>query len=974
MAVKRLAAKGFASKKLTLKLTASRILSNKKPSYVAAVAAAVSAAAVSADPYFRYTSLLLTGTGNNNATNNTFLDSSTNNFNITRNGNTTQGTFTPYGSNWSNYFDGTGDYLTQSGTGGQYAFGTGAFTVEFWIYTFSVTARQGLYTNNTSSLGTGPVFAIRGSGTTGCLGVGSVGNADNVQTADNVIAANVWYHVALVREGTGTNQTKIYVNGVQRAVGTLSDNYSVSRECSIGSTIHYGENFNGYISNARIVKGTAVYTAAFTPSTTPLTAIANTSLLTCADNRFIDDSTNNFAITKNGDVSVQRFSPFSSSAPYSLSTIGGSGYFDGTGDYLSLTGSGLGSGNFTIELWGYFISYPNAQNALYNHGAADGISSCILYLTSSGTLSLYNYNSAVGTSTTNVPLNTWTHMAVTRVGTTLTYYINGVASGTGTSAANISETTVKVMQGFGGITNSPIGYVSNLRTVVGTAVYTANFTPPTAPVTAITNTSLLLNFTNAGIYDNAMLNNVETIGDAKISTTQSKYSGSSMYFDGTGDYLSIPNNTALNLSSGNFTIEAWVYWTGANNNGTILDKDGTFGVSYPSWLVGFEGTSKMRLFVGSGNGITQAQSVAATSTFPTNQWVHVAAVKNGTTLTLYQNGVSVASATQSATIIDGGKKLTVGYQLGQPTAMYWDGYIDDLRITKGVARYTSTFTPPTAALPTINSTTPTPTVEYLVVAGGGGGSGVPNHGGGGGAGGYRTATELSVSAGSSITVTVGAGGSGYQTPSAAGVGSNSVFGAITSAGGGAGGNAEEPGYAGGSGGGAGVRNATGGTATPAGQGNSGGGGAPTETHSPFFGSGGGGGAGAVGGTGTGSSGGGVGGAGLQSSITGTATYYAGGGGGSSYSTNGAAGGIGGGGAGAYGPGSGNGTANTGGGGGGRDSRGSQNLGAGNGGSGIVVIRYSDAYSLATATTGSPTLTIANGYIIYQFTSSDTITF
>ena len=487
-------------------------------------------------------------------------------------------------------------------------------------------------------------------------------------------------------------------------------------------------------------------------------------------------------------------------------------------------------------------------------------------------------------------------------------------------------------------------------------------------------TSLLLTGTgdnNSTSFLDSSTNNftITRTGDTKISTTQSKFGGSSMFFDGNGDYLSIPNNAALNLSSGNFTIEAWVYWTGVNNNGTILDKDGTYAVSYPSWLLGFEGTGKMRLFVGSGNGITQAQSVGAATTFPSNQWVHVAAVKNGTTLTLYQNGVSVASATQSATIIDGGKTTTVGYQLGQPTAMYWDGYIDDLRITKGVARYTANFTPPTAAL-----ATRTPSVEYLVVAGGGGGSGVPNHGGGGGAGGYRTATGLSVSAGSSITVTVGAGGSGYQTPSASGVGSNSVFGDITSAGGGAGGNGEEPGYAGGSGGGAGVRNATGGAATPAGQGNNGGAGAPAPTNSPFFGSGGGGGAGAVGGAGTGSSGGGVGGAGLQSSITGTATYYAGGGGGSSYSTNGAAGGIGGGGAGAYGPGSGNGTANTGGGGGGRDSRGSQNLGAGNGGSGIVVIRYSDAYSLATATTGSPTLTISNGYIIYQFTSSGTITF
>ena len=69
------------------------------------------------DPYFQYNSILLPGQGTNGAQNNTFLDSSTNNFTITRNGNTTQGTFTPFSQAagyWGNYFDGTGDYFTSS--------------------------------------------------------------------------------------------------------------------------------------------------------------------------------------------------------------------------------------------------------------------------------------------------------------------------------------------------------------------------------------------------------------------------------------------------------------------------------------------------------------------------------------------------------------------------------------------------------------------------------------------------------------------------------------------------------------------------------------------------------------------------------------------------------------------------------------------------------------------------------------------
>ena len=98
------------------------------------------------------------------------------------------------------------------------------------------------------------------------------------------------------------------------------------------------------------------------------------------------------------------------------------------------------------------------------------------------------------------------------------------------------------------------GYTSNLRMIKGTALYTSAFTPPTAPLTAVTSTSLLLLGTNAGIYDGAMQNNLTTVGDAKISTTQSKFGGSSIFFDGTGDYLFIPKTHSFLFGGGNFTI------------------------------------------------------------------------------------------------------------------------------------------------------------------------------------------------------------------------------------------------------------------------------------------------------------------------------------------------------------------------------------------------------------------------------------
>jgi hypothetical protein len=195
-------------------------------------------------------------------------------------------------------------------------------------------------------------------------------------------------------------------------------------------------------------------------------------------------------------------------------------------------------------------------------------------------------------------------------------------------------------------------------------------------------------------------NTLETVGNAQANTTQSKWGGSSIYFDGNGDYLSIANNPSIDLSSGSWTIECWVYWTGTNVNADFINKDGVFAASYPSYALGIN-SSTPRLTIGSGNGTSSVQILASSlGTLPTNTWVHLAGVRSGSTIYLFQNGQLAASATVTATITNGSKALLVGYQPGQPTSVYMNGYIEDLRVTKGIARYTANFTAPTAPFPT----------------------------------------------------------------------------------------------------------------------------------------------------------------------------------------------------------------------------------------------------------------------------------
>lgn len=275
---------------------------------------------------------------------------------------------------------------------------------------------------------------------------------------------------------------------------------------------------------------------------------------------------------------------------------------------------------------------------------------------------------------------------------------------------------------------------------------------------------------------------------------------------------------------------------------------------------------------------------------------------------------------------------------------------------------------------------PPSNIEVLIVAGGGSGGDSAAFNGrtaGGGAGGllyYGAETPkspngsaLSVTAGTTYTITVGAGSSQVRNATYSGTGSNSAFDSYAATGGGGGGyNDGVNGGAGGSGGGATYAGTTTGTAT-AGQGNIGG---ITEL-SPNYGAGGGGGAGAVGGNGT-TTVGGAGGNGLAYVIGGSSAYYAGGGSGDVWrgitgSTSPGAAGLGGGGVGNGFLGSGlggAGTANTGGGGGAN----------GYGGSGVVILRYADTFDAAASTTGSPTVTVAGGYRVYRFTGSGSITF
>ena len=655
------------------------------------------AATTPTDPQFNYVTMLLHGDGTNGGQNNTFLDSSTNNFTITRNGNTTQGSFSPYGSNWSNYFDGSGDSLTAPS--GACISGTGDFTAECWIFPTTVPGSYNIIGCSDSTNGL-TMFGLNANGT---IFYGRSGTS--VQgTTSNSLNYNTWNHIAISRS---SSTLKMFINGVQGFSGTETYSYA-SRTVRIGtdgggSALPY----TGYISNFRIIQGSALYTSNFTPSTSPLTAITNTSLLTCQSNRFIDNSTNNFTITRNGDTSVQRFSPFAPTAAYSTATIGGSGYFDGSGDYLAAPSSANlspSNGAFTMECWFYRPASQTGNRGLIMAGTANAGDQAVgMYINASNIVSGY-YGSGGIDASVAAPVGQWNHVALVRTGTgtnQTTLYLNGVSVATGT----FSNTFVSPMPCYVGTTvygylnNSEYinAYITDARFVKGTAVYTGAFTPNTSPLTAVTNTQLLMNYTNGAIYDNAMMNDLETVGNAQISTSVVKFGTGSISIPGGGANAFIPSSPNLDMGTGAFTVECWV------NSTSIAAAYPTFISSVTGWSAGssghrFNNSGAANKFTFHLNGAGDP-FLTSGNTFSFGVWYHYALTRSGNTWRMFINGNLEASGTYSAAFNQALGGIRLGYAQWDGANGYYNGYIDDLRITKGYARYTANFTPPTQAFP-----------------------------------------------------------------------------------------------------------------------------------------------------------------------------------------------------------------------------------------------------------------------------------
>lgn len=705
-------------------------LSDLRVSYTNRTISSIPSSPLTSDANTRFLSLQ----SNQPANNNVFLDNSTNNFLVTRNGNTTQGTFSPYGENWSNYFDGTGDYLSIADNAA-FDYGTGNFTVEFWMYPQSAKTCQ-IYDHANSPVG-GVAGLFINFNTNSTVSAGQAyGSAYATSAAVNL---NTWYHVAVVRSGTAWT---IYINGTSSGTGSSAVNLTATGPVTLGgNSRNTAETFQGYISNFRIVKGTAVYTGNFTPSTTPLLPVAGTSLLTCQSPNLVDDSANNFAITKNGDVSVQKFGPF---AGTTLPTPYYSGYFNGTStgyaSYAYSATRSIGTGDFSIECWINVLNQPANYTRIWSHqgtwGSAGNIGVELAFGTVDSVLQILICGNsttyyAIDISTTpSVWKSNWAHVVVTRQSGTLRAFLNGVMVAAVTGATTNINGTLSTAFGVnsslsGDYTNT---YVSNFRMCVGavpttyqtssTAANTSVFTAPTSPLTTTSQGAsnvVLLAFQSNTFIDNSSNNFAITATanskpmpvspfsltySVKQSYTPSMFGGS-MYFDGTGDYLNIASTANYNLT-GNFTIELWFYDDGSSLNFPTLIGNVT-GWSAGSFSMRYNNTGQANKVTIHWNGATPADPFIASAAVPSRVWHHVAFTRSGSTCTLWVDGISQGTGTYSTALNLSYGGTNIGWSAWDAAAGYYKGYVSDVRVTNGQALYTSSFVPQNAPLTAIKN-------------------------------------------------------------------------------------------------------------------------------------------------------------------------------------------------------------------------------------------------------------------------------
>ncbi len=542
-------------------------------------------------------------------------------------------------SSFSNFYGGSFDFSGTASTktlsfpaGSDLTFGTGDFTIEVWVYMISRTTSYNQYVLDT----TGRLAFLQGS-SYGYEQITFYDTANNYTTTSAVVQYGKWQHWAVTRQ-SGT--IRIFLDGVSQTLNATSSTTNIGSQTTgyVGCYFDGGGvyNTNGYIQDFRIYKGLAKYTSNFIPAST--------------DPDIVPDSPSGVSYSSNVAL---------------VPSTDGSVAFDGSGDYLSLASSTDFdfAGDFTVEVFVNVSAYNGSGNASTIVGK--GSNSWIMSLSTSGVLNFGQYGvSLILSGSRYVPTGSWTHIAVSRSGSTIYGFINGVLDVSATSSANFTNSNALwIGSDVSNSSQAFNGTISNVHVVKGTALYTSNFTPPTGPISSVANTKLLCCKSNssATAFDvspgtitangNAAATNFNPF-TVNINTQRGKQSGyATLNPLWNGGTLSNGNLTAVFSAGSEKSTQATIgmssgkyYWEVTKTGGSY----GTIGIALQGASTAeFVGRNASSWGYASSDGNKYFNTTTGTSygpTYTTGDTISVSFDADLGVLTFYKNGISLGAA------------------------------------------------------------------------------------------------------------------------------------------------------------------------------------------------------------------------------------------------------------------------------------------------------------------------------------------
>ena len=559
-----------------------------------------------------------------------------------------------------------------------FAFGTDPFTIEFWLYFQSTTDYCAMFEGRPNS-GNGNYLTFGFA--SGYLSSYS-DSAYRTQGSSGTTAptSGQWTHIALVREGTGTNQEKIYFNGTQVAQGTNPVNIGNQR-CLIAGHAWSRGNFDGHISNYRVVKGQAIYTSNFTPSTQALTttsqgAIASNVKLLCCNKNTVTGSTvtpGTIAVT-GGSPTTSGFGPFTAT--------------DGEGGMTWIKGRSVGTSHIIND------TVRGAGNRISSNSANESASSTAF-------LSEFNNNGFSIGNDNDVNYNgqtfsSWTWRKQKGFFDIVTYTGDGtdrqIAHSLGSVPGAIFVKRTDQSHNWGvyhrglnkGVT--PEKYRQRLNVAGqedGNNDNGKSYWNNTAP----TSTHFTVSG-GAGSNFNTNVSGASYVAYIFAGGASTADTARSVSLSGSSTRLVVGPSSDFSMGTGDFTIECWVKQNNQSDSGVWQISNSTTGFEASGFnsTLSLYDTGHAYGWAVSGTGGNSKNSNIRTCE---GAWTHLAYVRSSGVASLYVNGLMSVSGTDTMDY-DGTYMGLGGYY---STSYPLTGNISNLRVVKGQALYTSSFTP-----------------------------------------------------------------------------------------------------------------------------------------------------------------------------------------------------------------------------------------------------------------------------------------